>query len=371
MGTAAVTSYAVFASGTATEGWKKLAASEVSEAGTYALLTTDGHAFSGTISDGHGQVTTDAFEFVNNVATSAPTGTCEITLQAVTGGYKMYNADNGYLYASEAKSGKLSWHNSETSYWSYDSSNWKYNSNGAFLRSYNNGSIRTYSSNNGAVLVFAQKTTIASYSDYCTTVISDPSDPEVSGSTVTLTTTANMDGWRSFYDATKDYKVDANTTIYVAAVSETAGSVTLNPVAATAIPHGEAVILKTTDAGHSMTLTETTGAETLGANVLTVTDGTNDADGYRLGYKNGIGVAFFMYTATKPSAGIVYITKANVNTGSTAPEFLTIGGETTGIKSLTPVLSEGEGAVYDLQGRKVAQPTKGLYIVNGRKVVVK
>jgi hypothetical protein len=46
-------------------------------------------------------------------------------------------------------------------------------------------------------------------------------------------------------------------------------------------------------------------------------------------------------------------------------------GDATGIKSLTPVLSEGEGAVYDLQGRKVAQPTKGLYIVNGRKVVVK
>jgi len=45
--------------------------------------------------------------------------------------------------------------------------------------------------------------------------------------------------------------------------------------------------------------------------------------------------------------------------------------ETTGIKNLTPALSEGEGAVYDLQGRRVAQPTKGLYIVNGKKVMVK
>ena len=26
---------------------------------------------------------------------------------------------------------------------------------------------------------------------------------------------------------------------------------------------------------------------------------------------------------------------------------------------------------YDLQGRKVAQPTKGLYIHNGKKVVIK
>ena len=41
----------------------------------------------------------------------------------------------------------------------------------------------------------------------------------------------------------------------------------------------------------------------------------------------------------------------------------------TGIKNLTPALSQGEGAWYDLQGRRVAQPTKGLYITNGRKVV--
>lgn len=47
--------------------------------------------------------------------------------------------------------------------------------------------------------------------------------------------------------------------------------------------------------------------------------------------------------------------------------------ETTGIKSM----DNGQwimdnGAVYDLQGRKVAQPTKGgLYIVNGKKVVIK
>jgi hypothetical protein len=26
---------------------------------------------------------------------------------------------------------------------------------------------------------------------------------------------------------------------------------------------------------------------------------------------------------------------------------------------------------FDLQGRKVANPTKGLYIVNGKKVVIK
>jgi len=27
--------------------------------------------------------------------------------------------------------------------------------------------------------------------------------------------------------------------------------------------------------------------------------------------------------------------------------------------------------IYDLQGRRVAQPTKGLYIVNGKKTVIR
>ena len=45
--------------------------------------------------------------------------------------------------------------------------------------------------------------------------------------------------------------------------------------------------------------------------------------------------------------------------------------ETNGINSLTPALSEGEGAVFNLQGQRVPQPSKGLYIVNGRKVVIK
>ena len=45
--------------------------------------------------------------------------------------------------------------------------------------------------------------------------------------------------------------------------------------------------------------------------------------------------------------------------------------ETTGISNLTPTLSEGEGAVYNLSGQRVEKPAKGLYIKNGKKVVIK
>lgn len=45
--------------------------------------------------------------------------------------------------------------------------------------------------------------------------------------------------------------------------------------------------------------------------------------------------------------------------------------DATGIKAISDNADSQESAVYDLQGRQVAQPVKGLYIVNGKKVVIK
>lgn len=53
-----------------------------------------------------------------------------------------------------------------------------------------------------------------------------------------------------------------------------------------------------------------------------------------------------------------------------APMMMVFDNEVTGINEV-----KGEGlkvnGYYDLQGRKVAQPTKGLYIVNGKKIIIK
>ena len=45
--------------------------------------------------------------------------------------------------------------------------------------------------------------------------------------------------------------------------------------------------------------------------------------------------------------------------------------ETTGVNEVRSKMSEGRSEYFDLSGRRVVQPTKGLYIVNGKKVVVK
>ena len=197
----------------------------------------------------------------------------------------------------------------------------------------------------------------------------EPSIPVVSGSTITLTTTANMAGWRTFAPIKDDqnYTVDGTTKVYYASATA-GGKVTLAEIA-DGVPANTPVILHQTS-GTTITLKETaTNITAPGSNLLKVSTASQDLGTvYRLGYKSAYGVGFYTYTTNSAPAGIVYL-----ETVTAAHEFLgfDIDGETTAINNLTPSLSKGEGEYYDLQGRKVAQPTKGLYIVNGRKVIVK
>jgi len=68
------------------------------------------------------------------------------------------------------------------------------------------------------------------------------------------------------------------------------------------------------------------------------------------------------------SAGKAYL---QIPTASAAREILWFDDEVTAIENLTPALNKVEGVVFDLQGRRVMNPTKGLYIVNGKKTIIK
>ena len=84
--------------------------------------------------------------------------------------------------------------------------------------------------------------------------------------------------------------------------------------------------------------------------------------------------AIGFYKVNNESANTLAAHKAflAVPTGATAPEFIGFG-ETTGISASLNDKAEmiNDNAVYDLQGRRVSKPTRGLYIVNGKKVLVK
>ena len=201
-------------------------------------------------------------------------------------------------------------------------------------------------------------------------VIAEPSDPVVDVSTVTLATTANMDGWRSYNNASdKKYTVSANTKVYYASATGDS-KVTLTEIDG-GVPANTVVILHKEDAAGAaanIVLTETDASITApGSNELQVsTAGQNLGKVYRLGYKSSDGVGFYTYTTTSAPAGIIYVSSVS------SANFLSMDfGETTGVESVGKPQTTTNREVYNLAGQRVAQPTKGLYIVNGKKVIVK
>ena len=62
--------------------------------------------------------------------------------------------------------------------------------------------------------------------------------------------------------------------------------------------------------------------------------------------------------------------KAYLNITTLAPEFIGFEGGATGIETVKAAKTN-RGEFFNLAGQRVAQPTKGLYIVNGKKITIK
>ena len=84
--------------------------------------------------------------------------------------------------------------------------------------------------------------------------------------------------------------------------------------------------------------------------------------------KKSAGVGFYRLSST----GTIGAHKAYLTySGATARKYFLFDEETTGVKDVRGQKEDEGCLIYDLQGRRVAQPAKGLYIVNGKKVVIK
>ena len=195
-----------------------------------------------------------------------------------------------------------------------------------------------------------------------------PADPTTSGEETYLTTSDNMAGWRAFYHASKNYSVDANTKVYVADADPVGTTITLTAIEG--IPAGEAVILHTSSSADNYKMTLTEKPENTysydGTNKLSW-ETTAVTNKYRLGF-GASGVAFYPYSGT-PASGAVIL---NVSSATSARE-LTIGfeDEATGVADVRVNMADGRNDFYNLNGQKVLTPTKGMYIVNGKKVIIK
>lgn len=86
---------------------------------------------------------------------------------------------------------------------------------------------------------------------------------------------------------------------------------------------------------------------------------------------DGANLVFRKATGAKLRANRAYLSTSYDVTASGARELEVSFGDETAINALENSNKVNDGAIYDLSGRRVENPTKGIYIMNGKKVVIK
>lgn len=161
---------------------------------------------------------------------------------------------------------------------------------------------------------------------------------------------------------------DENVKVMTVKVNEDKATITLNEVAAkTVIPANTGILVKAPAGNCDFVVTSDKG-ETLANNDLKAAteDVTSVDDKFfaltKLGEK--VGFALVENGVVIP-AGKAYLEVP----AATAAKFFGLDGEATGINSVKT--AKADGAYYTLEGVKTTKPVKGLYIHNGKKIVVK
>ena len=176
--------------------------------------------------------------------------------------------------------------------------------------------------------------------------------------------------WATFYTTEGNYQVPTGTEVYAITLSN--GKLTMNPVADGIVNSGLAVVLKAKTGSLTMTKTETNssfqGTSSLNG-TLTEINGNANGNIYVLNTgSKGAGFYKLAENGTVP-ANKAYL----VYDGAAGARDYFLFDETTSISEELRVKSEeiATAPVYDLQGRRVNTPTKGVYIVNGKKTVIR
>lgn len=129
---------------------------------------------------------------------------------------------------------------------------------------------------------------------------------------------------------------------------------------------GTGIFLKG-EAGQTVTLTSADSSNELGGNMLEGTlapkyVGANE-------YYGLSGSSFVKVNAGTVPAGKALIDADWITESANGARFTFVFTESTGIETVKTTM--GQGKVFDLQGRRVYTPGKGMYIVDGKKMIMK
>ena len=192
-----------------------------------------------------------------------------------------------------------------------------------------------------------------------------------------VSTTIGATGYSTFScPVPLDFSGVSGLTAYVAK-SVGDGKVTLTSV--TTAPANTGLVLKGT-AGESYNIPVGTSAETPASNLLVgcivettvAKDATSGFNNYVLVKESGTAKfqSLVDHGATV-GAGKAFLKNGAYNSVGARSLQIVFDDETTGISRIENGELKVENSVYDLQGRRMTKPTKGLYIVSGKKVIMK
>jgi|GEM_PF-2950324 len=157
---------------------------------------------------------------------------------------------------------------------------------------------------------------------------------------------------------------------YTAKVNDGNQTITLTKIADGIVPANTGVVLKGAAGEYTGTITTTEATYAENALVANSTEVTGDGATIYVLNKVGDNVGFYPLASGKTlAAGKAYL---QLTSGAKGYTFVWNDGETTGIEENYEFgTMNSDAATFDLSGRKVANPAKGLYIKNGKKFIVK
>lgn len=175
------------------------------------------------------------------------------------------------------------------------------------------------------------------------------------------------------YSPSSNVSVPDDVKVYTVTVDAGGNSVTLNPVpAGSVVQAGTGYVIEAAEGSYPFAVSNE-AVSSIGENALTVSDGAvtvGESDNiYVLAQRSDGNVGFLkVASGVEIPAGKAYL---ELSESQAKASFLSFGNIVTAIESTESTAKAGNGVYYSLQGIRTSAPAKGLYIINGKKVVVK
>ncbi len=332
--------------------FKKVTSTDDITDGEYLIVYEDGSlAFDGSLTTLDAVGNTVTVEIENSLIEASTANA--FTVSAMTGGYSIKSASGQYIgQESNANGMKTSATDAIANTITFDTDgNANIVSGGAYLR-YNDASnqlrFRYYKSS-----TYEAQKAIQLYKKV---------------ETVTASITAA--GYATFANAKAvDFSAADGLTVMTAKYDDNTGKINYTIVESKKVPEATAVVLKGEAKDYTGVVIEEAPDLTNNDLQVKLTESfASNGTQYCLAKKNDVVGFYKVKEGVNVKAGKAYL----VITGQNAKDFYAIDDETTGISQMeNGQLAIDNAEIYNLSGQRVNKAQKGIYIVNGKKVVVK